>query len=638
MWRYGKSWWVILILLWAIGLRGRLLHGQDVRLRVAVQEPPYYVGEPAVIQFTVDGFEEGPEPSVAIDNGSGELPSGLRANIAAINPSVVSQVIQRNGQIFQSRRVTYQIQYVVTADEPGEYQVGPFLLSQGTLEGRAKAVSLRFGTVPIDPRMRIRLTLPERPIYPDQRVPVGVEWWFDGEVENILKLAIYSPLFDQFHFAPDPPADRRSSQLPIDTKAGRLALAASVRQEQDDDQRFVVLSARRTLIPDKPGEYLLGPIRATARRATEWARPRSPFDDIDDRGFGGSLLRGFLDERRRPSRTELGRVEGEPLRVTVKPFPQEGRPASFAGAVGSGFSVDVAADRTVVRVGDPIGLRVSLRGDGNLENAGLPNLTADGGMDPQRFRLPDGEPPGAFADDTKTFQISVRVTDEAVDEIPALSFSWFDPLTESYQTAHSKPIALRVMPARVVSASDVVRSSAAASTPHDESSDQRSASGSQVAKADSASDRSALFLFGAELSVESDPGIVLGSTDGWHESIVSRLPLTLYFLGAVAVAIAVWDRRRTSVDPRITHQRRVLCEQRARIERARGLDARAAAREVSAALRLVLAESSDLDRDAASELIARCESIEYAPQSNGDRPFDEALLTSALRITNGGPK
>jgi hypothetical protein len=620
-----------------ICLNGQLLPGQDVRLRVAVQEPPYYVGEPAVIQFTVEGFEEGAEPTVAIDNDSGELPSGLRGNIAAVNPSVVSQVIQRNGQIFQSRRVTYQIQYVVTADEPGEYQIGPFLLSQGKLEGRAKAVSLAFGTVPVDPRMRIRLTLPERPIYPDQRVPVGVEWWFDGEVENILKLAIYSPLFDRFRFAPDPSADRRSAQLPIDTKSGRLALAASVRQEQDGDQRFVVLSAKRTMIPDRPGEYVLGPIRATVRRATEWARPRSPFDDFDDRGFGGSLLRGFLEERRRPARTELGRAEGEPLRISVKPFPQEGRPASFAGAVGSGFSMDVAADRTVVRVGDPISLRIALRGDGNLENIGLPDLTADNGMDPQRFRLPEGEPPGAFAEDTKSFQISVRVTDEAVDEVPALSFSWFDPLTETYQTAHSKPIALRVMPAKVVSASDVVSSTASATSPNGTSRDN-TAPGRSVANAEVAGERVAKFLSGAELSVEADPGVVLRSTDAWEQSIVARLPLALYLLGVLAVGIAVWDRRRMSVDPSLVRQRKVLREQRARIERARGLDARAAAREVSAALRWILAELPDVDRSAVSELIARCESIEYAPQLSSDRQFDQALITSALRIANGDLK
>ena len=149
----------------------------------------------------------------------------------------------------------------------------------------------------------------------------------------------------------------------------------------------------------------------------------------------------------------------------VKPFPLEGRPGSFAGAVGEGFSIEVAADRTVVRVGDPIGLTIALRGKGNLDNASLPPLSAEGGLNPDRFRLPEGDTPGKMADGVKQFQISVRVTDESVIEIPKLAYSWFDPETETYRTAHSKPIALRVMPAQVVSASDVVSATPPSASP-----------------------------------------------------------------------------------------------------------------------------------------------------------------------------
>ena len=109
------------------------LSAQDVRVKVGMQEPPYYAGESAVIQFTVDGFEEDAEPTCVIDSPTGELPSGMQGEVSTSNPSVVSQVIQRNGQFFQSRRVTYQINYLVTAEQPGEFKVGPFLIKQGKL-------------------------------------------------------------------------------------------------------------------------------------------------------------------------------------------------------------------------------------------------------------------------------------------------------------------------------------------------------------------------------------------------------------------------------------------------------------------------------------------------------------------------
>lgn len=99
--------------------------------------------------------------------------------------------------------MTLRIDYMVTADRPGEYQVGPFLIRQGNKQARVDALPMVFEDVPQDPEMRIRLVLPDRPLYPDERVPVKIEWWYAGNMDNILNLNIHSPLFDQFRFAPD---------------------------------------------------------------------------------------------------------------------------------------------------------------------------------------------------------------------------------------------------------------------------------------------------------------------------------------------------------------------------------------------------------------------------------------------------
>ena len=36
--------------------------GQEIRVRVAMQPTPHYVHEPVMIQFSVEGFEEGVDP------------------------------------------------------------------------------------------------------------------------------------------------------------------------------------------------------------------------------------------------------------------------------------------------------------------------------------------------------------------------------------------------------------------------------------------------------------------------------------------------------------------------------------------------------------------------------------------------
>jgi hypothetical protein len=603
------------------------LFAQDVRVKVAAQKPPYYIGEPVLLQFNVEGFDEQPEPSCAMDQKK-PVP-GLRGQLAGANPSVFSQIVQRNGRVYQAKTITYRLDYLVTADQPGDYLVGPFVIKQGNRQARVDAVQMTFESVPEDPNMRVRLVLPDKPVYPDQRVPVGIEWWYAGDFDEILKLRIHSPLFDKFHFAPDPEPTRRTSRLPIDTKDGQLQLVAEAREEEYEGRLFTVVSATRTLIPDRVGEFPLDPITATLRKATAWARERSVFDDFDDFGFGDSLFRDMIGERRRPTRTALIRAVGEPQTLAVKPFPIDGRPESFAGAVGDGFSIDVAADRTVVRVGDPIALNITLRGQGNIENASLPPLSADGGMNPDLFRLPQGDVTGTISEGAKQFRVSVRVSDESVAEIPALAFSWFDPETETYETARSKPIALRVMPTKLISAKDVVSGSSKSpvdtvgnGTEDDESNEVAVATGRQPV----------FSLSGADLAIESDAGLVLRDSGARTAGVVTQM--AIYVIGLLLIAVALVDRRRRNVDPALVARRKNVRQQKTRIARAASLPRQRAADEIAGAVRALVADFPDVARDDAAAVTAECESIVYAPAGSAEARLDNALLDKANEVAS----
>jgi hypothetical protein len=608
-------------LLLAVWLAAAHAYGQDIQVQVARQRPPHYVGHPAVIQFTVDGFDQEPTPTVNVE----QLPEGFRAQAVVGTPSVVSGYSNINGRISRYTKVTHVINYAVTATRPGEFNIGPFVIKQGTKEASVKAVPLTFEPIPEDSDARVRLVLPEGNIYPDQRVPVEIEWWYAGDVENIRDLSIYSPLFDLFRFAPDPAPRRGESRLVIDTEGGQLPLAADSRIEEHEGRQFNVFTARRTLIPDRVGEFQIAPVEASMVKATSWSRQRSLDDDF---GFGSSLLDEMLGQRRRPTETMMSRAVGNGQTVVVKPYPLDGRPESFAGAVGEGFSIEVAADRTVVRVGDPIGLAVTLRGKGNLENASLPPLSADGGLAPGRFRLPEGDVPGTMADGVKKFHLSVRVSDESVTEIPALAYSWFDPATETYRTARSKPIALRVMPAQVVSAGDVVSSSNAPSRP---ASQDEPADGDQPKQVASAAAREPLFsLSGADLAIEPLAGVVLRDSRGWGGGLPWQL--SLYGAGALLIVVALVDRRRSDVDPAIVARRRNVRSQHDKIARAARLPEREAAAEIADAMRALVAEFPDVARTEAQAVIAACESIVFAPAESNGTTLDAALTEQARNL------
>lgn len=583
--------------------------GQDVQVQVARQRPPHYVGRPVVLQFTVEGFDQEPTPTVEVRKA---LPAGLRAQTEVGTPSVMSGYSNFNGRISQYVKVTHRINYVVTADKAGDFAVGPFILKQGTKEASVDAVPISFETVPEDPDMQVRLILPEGNVYPDQRVPVTIEWRFAGSSEVIQDLSIYSPLFDQFRFAPDREPRRGDSRLPIDTKDGRIVLAATAKPETQDGRDQIVVTATRTMIPNRVGAFQLAPITATLERVTAWAQDRS-------------LLSEMFNDRKRAAETAIGQAKGVPQTLVVKPFPTAGRPESFAGAVGDGFSIDVAADRTVVRVGDPIRLDVTLRGRGNLENASLPPLSADGGLNPELFRLPEGDVPGRMSDGAKEFEVSVRVSEESVAEIPALAYSWFDPDTETYHTARSKPIALRVMPTQVVGAGDVVSSSQSSERSNSSGDDNP---GNEPREVASASPTSPVYsLSGADLAIEPLAGAVLHDSGNW----TSRLPLqfALYSAGFLLIVVALVDRRRKDVDPALVARRRNIRHQQDRITHAARMPKKEAAAEIAEAMRGLVAELPDVARDEAQAVIASCESVVFAPADSGETRLDPALIDQA---------
>src|SRR5690606_37385186 len=65
------------------------------------------------------------------------------------------------------------------------------------------------------------------------------------------------------------------------------------------------------------------------------------------------------------------KLESEPARYEVEPLPKEGRPAGFSGAVGR-FTIEAEAEATTVNAFDPIEVTITVRGEGLLEDVGLP--------------------------------------------------------------------------------------------------------------------------------------------------------------------------------------------------------------------------------------------------------------------------
>jgi hypothetical protein len=290
--------------------------------------------------------------------------------------------------------------------------------------------------------------------------------------------------------------------------------------------------------------------------------------------------------------------------LEVAAIPGRQQPPSFGGGIGRGFTLEVTADRTVVQVGDPITLTFVLHGQG-LETASLPALDAEGLLPADRFRVPSATPTGELQGDAKRFTAVVRVLAEEVAEIPALAYSWFDPDAKRYETTHSRPIALSVRSAEVIGAGDVQvgeETLAVARSLADESPEPLGSSASLRPRS--------LALTGADLAIERDFALVLGSGANWGGRWLAP---SLYAGSLFALGLALLDRRRRQVDPERVRRKRVLAQELDRIRGAGALPAAAGAAQIAQAIRRMLQEVPEASKPELDLILGQCDARSYAP-------------------------
>jgi len=166
----------------------------------------------------------------------------------------------------------------------------------------------------------------------------------------------------------------------------------------------------------------------------------------------GNTLRDLLDQMNDeanlgPEVDENVTLNTKPVTITVKPLPEETRPAGFSGAVGN-FSVEASLASNTISAQDENTLHVVVKGKGNLPVFAAPpvawpeSITAFDPTAKEEVNKTVSPMTGAKSFDfVFTPKIAGRFT------IPAVNFSYFDPATQSYKTAETKPIDLQVSPA-----------------------------------------------------------------------------------------------------------------------------------------------------------------------------------------------
>lgn len=112
--------------------------------------------------------------------------------------------------------------------------------------------------------------------------------------------------------------------------------------------------------------------------------------------------------------------------LDVKPLPEKNKPATFSGAVGK-FSFDAKYDKTKCKVGEPISLKVTYKGTGNLKLITAPKLVFPEEFEAYEPKVKDDyKNNGSVVEGSKTFEYIIVPQDGGKFKLPKYEFAYFD--------------------------------------------------------------------------------------------------------------------------------------------------------------------------------------------------------------------
>lgn len=141
---------------------------------------------------------------------------------------------------------------------------------------------------------------------------------------------------------------------------------------------------------------------------------------------------------------EHATLKSKPVEITVKPLPEENKPQDFKGAVGN-FKITASLDKKNITTDDAGNLKINLAGEGNIHLVNAPKITWPNGVDGYEAKVTDDiDKFSVPMHGGKTFTYPFTVSKAGNYTIPSVSFSYFDPASEKYQTLQTQPLTVAV--------------------------------------------------------------------------------------------------------------------------------------------------------------------------------------------------
>lgn len=225
-------------------------------------------------------------------------------------------------------------------------------------------------------------------------------------------------------------------------------------EERVNGVQYKVFTIRKTLLfPLQSGTLELDPVEvdnqvrliSIVNNKQRGSRGRDPFEDFfNDPAFRDPFFDDFFNRPEVTYQDVPYKIQSNPISIHVKPVPVEGRPESYNGAVGS-FNMTANVDKTKLTTDEALTLKVSISGRGNVNLLNSPKIDVPSGFEKFDPKVTDDiEKNSNPLQGSRTFEYVLMPKEAGDHTIPAVEFSYFDPVANAYKTIKSEPFTIHI--------------------------------------------------------------------------------------------------------------------------------------------------------------------------------------------------
>ncbi len=168
---------------------------------------------------------------------------------------------------------------------------------------------------------------------------------------------------------------------------------------------------------------------------------RSSRNDIFDRFFNDDFF-SFRNQRQQLNLTT------REITLQISPLPEEGKPASFSGAIGK-FKATQNISALEMNAGDPLTLTLEVEGQGNFERIQPPEMNVGQSWKTYTPKTEFTPRDSLNFKGSKSFEYVLIPQHEDIEHTPEIEFSYFDPELGTYSEISLPAVTVTVNPAPI---------------------------------------------------------------------------------------------------------------------------------------------------------------------------------------------